>query len=240
MGSVEIQVDNVLFAGFAGGDGMLLVEDGENSGFAWIEVNGPGGPFGVYCYRGSTSGGLFYEILYREYASMGSEDRGIVRGDGGGTCNVDVTGSVLTGTPSPPPAHSDTLQNYNPGGSTNISVSDSVVWASWDKCFQNETGDNPMILTNVFVMTPGYSEQLWQGPTIPGPLDGYYHTTADAVITGSTILGAANDRRTAIGDSELYGADSNHTNLGGNTTLASPPPPPAIPTHAQLDAIWSP
>jgi hypothetical protein len=237
-----IQVDNVLFAGFAGGTGMMLVEQGaENSGFAWMEINGPGGSFGVYCHNGSTSGGLFYELLYRQYASMGSDDRGIIRGDGeGGTCNVDITGSVLTGTPSPPPAHADTLQNYNPGGSTNISVSDSVIWASWDKCFQNEPGDHPILITNAFLMSPGYSEQLWQGAPIGGPLDGYYHTTATAVITDSTILGAAANSRTQIGDSELYSSGSNHTNLGGNITLASLPTPPAMPTHTQLDSVWSP
>jgi hypothetical protein len=239
MGSVKIQVDNVLFAGFAGGNGSLLVEGGENSGFAWIEINGPGGTFGVYCYGGSTSGGLFYELLYRQYASMGSEDRGVIRGDGG-TCNVDVRGSVLTGSPTPPPSHSDTLQNYNPGGSTNISVSDSVVWASWDKCFQNEGGDNPMILTNVFVMTPGYSEQLWQGSTIPGPLDGYFHTTAAVEYRDSTLVGAGNSSwPIPVWNSELY-KPGTYTDKGGNTILGSLPSPPTPPTHTQLDAIWSP
>jgi hypothetical protein len=96
------------------------------------------------------------------------------------------------------------------------------------------------MIDNVFMMDPSNSEALWEGPPIPGPLGGYYHTAADAVITRSTILGAANDRRTAIEDSELYASDSNHTDLGGNTTLATRPAPPTTPTHGQLDAIWAP
>jgi hypothetical protein len=244
LGSTTIRVDALLFAGYAGGTGQLLVEDngsnGKGSGFAWTDFSNPGGRLVVYCNRGARSKGLFYELVYRQYMSIPSDDRGGTRGEAG-ICNMEVVGSVIAGDPSPAPsAHADSFQNYNPGGETNISIRDSVVWSSWDKCFQNETGDDPIMIDNVFMMDPSNSQALWAGPPIGGSLGGYFHTTADAVITNSTVLGSAHSDRTAIGDSELHRANSNHTDLGGNTTLASRPTPPATPTPAQLDSIWAP
>ena len=44
---IDIRSDNVLIAGFDN-DGYMLVSSGSNSGFAWIEVDGPGGGLAVH------------------------------------------------------------------------------------------------------------------------------------------------------------------------------------------------
>jgi len=239
IGDVEIRASNLLFAGFSQASGAMKVTQGSNSGFAWIESDGTDAYLAVFGNGGDIADGFFYEILYRQYADPGAEDRGGVRASNNGSGTMLVVGSVLTGTVDPPPAHADTLQVYfDSGASGFITIRDSVIWPSWDKALQGHTGKN-FELDNVYIVSPTNATALWPGP---GSIDfgQPFHTTAAADYRNSTIIGAGHPGEPIrVWDSELYEFPT-AIDMGGNTVLTKRPPPPRVPTHEELDAIWSP
>ncbi|MGB5697630.1 MAG: hypothetical protein WBM46_18395, partial [Polyangiales bacterium] len=239
-GGVDIRADNLLVAGFDN-DSNMVVSKGTNSGFAWMEIDGPGGGIAVYGNNGDTANGFFYEVVYRQYAASGMGDRGGVRATSNGHATMLVVGSILTGTTDPPPTyHADTLQIYYEGGSSGeITIRDSVLWPAYDKALQAGAATD-FFLDNVFIMSPGEANNLWTGPGAPLGLGGYYSTTASVDMNGCTIVGALYpDFDHRVSNSALW-KPGNYIDMGGNTTLSARPSPTRYPTHAELDAIWSP
>ena len=235
---IDIRGDNVLIAGFDN-DGYMLVSSGSNSGFAWIEVDGPGGGLAVHG-NVDVASGFFYEIVYRQYAAPGTGDRGGVRASGNGRATMLIVGSILTGTIDPPPTyHADTLQIYYDAGSSGaISIRDSVVWPAYDKALQAGS-KKELFLDNVFLVAPSEANIIWPGPGSLN-LGGYYHTTGSANMVKCTVLGRNHpDFDVTVSNSKLWDPGK-YSDAGGNTILRARPSPPAPPTSAQLDAIWSP
>ncbi|MGB5696723.1 MAG: hypothetical protein WBM46_13780 [Polyangiales bacterium] len=237
-GDIQIRASNLVVAGFSQSGGIKVTQ-GSNSGFAWIESAGTNAYLAVFGNGGDHADGFFYEVLYRQYSNPGTDDRGGVRAGNNGSAHMLVVGSVLTGTVDPPPAHSDTLQVYFDSGATgSITIRDSVIWPSWDKALQGHTGKN-FELDNVYIVSPTNATALWPGP---GSIDfgQPFHTTAAADYRNSTIIGAGHPREPIrVWDSELYEFPT-AIDMGGNTVLTKRPPPPRVPTHEELDAIWSP
>ena len=245
LGGATIRVDGLLFAGYAGGTGQLLVQgnglNGKGSGFAWMDMGSTnGGRLVVYCNASNeNSYGFFYEILVRHYGSQ--EDRGGVRGSGGGDCKYEMVGSHIAGDNGPLTGHPDTLQDYNPSpGTSTTTIRDSILWSSTDKVIQGEwPGGNPFIIDNSMLIGPSDSRSLWTEESL-NLNSANVCVNAIATITNSTTLGKFNGPYVGIGDSVIYGTSSGFINLGGNTTTGTRPTPPPYPTDAQLDAIWSP
>jgi hypothetical protein len=224
-----------MFAGFRSG-GSLIVQGGENSGYAWIEGDSLGF-YSVYAYDGVVSKGFYYEVVLREFAKAGQGDRGGIRANKNGDATMLVVGSILTGTPDPPPAHADTLQvYYDSGGYGFITVRDSILWPSYDKMFQGVRGE--LHVSNSFLMSPGEANALRRGLNLGGVYWG-----GAGKVDHCTVLGAAYPVNRGEGvptsNSELWKPDV-YKDLGGNKILNSRPSPPPVPTHEQLDAIWSP
>jgi hypothetical protein len=238
-GKANIRSSNLLIAGF-GATSTMLVSSGSNSGFAWIENSNGSGQVAVYGNGGDVASGIFYEILYRRFSAPGLGDRGGIRAGGGGYANMLVVGSVLTGDPSEPPAHADTLQSYYDSGAGGlITVRDSVVWPSWDKAYQGEGNTLAFVNDNVWIASPSNATKLWPGP---GSINfgQPFHTTATAEYRNSTIIGPGHpDTSIRVWDSELFEFPS-AIDMGGNAVLTQRAAPPPVPTHEQLDAIWSP
>lgn len=235
-GSVEIRASDLLIAGFSLSHNMR-VGDGTNSGFAWIESNGGIGRIDCSALQGGTTSCLFYELVYRDFGVTG--DRGQLAADKGGSANMLIVGAIVTGDPSPPPAHADNLQVYHAGGGTgHVTIRDSVIWPGWDKAFQGQSETFTFDLYNIWITSPRMANGLWPG----APL-GYsqpFHTTAVAAFHDSTIHGPAHPGHVVrVWNSEIYDWPT-YTDMGGNTTLSSTVAPPEVPTHEQLDAIWSP
>jgi len=238
-----IKVSNVLLAGYAIDSGQVYAP-ALNSGFAWMEASGSPGMIRANCAGATnTVDALFYEIVYPKYGT-GHDDRSHAWGSGCST-TMTIVGSYLAGMRNPPPAHADTLQNYNTAGYTRVYLYDSVLWSSWDKSIQCEDanknpGDVAFDVRNTFITSPGMAEGLFPG-TVGGPLSGYYSITcADFICDGCLIAGEVNGSHApTVQNSELYQVH-NHVDGGGNTDLGSPPTAPPIPTHTQLDAIWAP
>jgi hypothetical protein len=245
LGSTTIRVDGLLFAGYAGGTGQLLVQgnglSGKGSGFAWLDMGSTdGGRLVVYCNASSeNSYGFFYEIVIRHYGSQ--SDRGGVRGYNGGDCKFEMVGSQITGDNGPITGHPDTIQDYNPSpGTSTIGIRDSILGSSTDKVIQGEwPGGNPFTIDNSMLIGPNDSEALWTGESLSFN-DANVCVNAIATITNSTTLGKFNGPYVSIGASEIWGTSSGYTDLGGNTRPSTKPQPPAYPTATQLDAIWSP
>jgi hypothetical protein len=239
MGKADIRASDLLIAGF-GTTSNMLVSSGSNSGFAWIENEDGEGQIAVYGNGGDVARGIFYEVLYRRFSPPGLGDRGGIRAGGGGYADMLVVGSVLTGDPSEPPAHADTLQSYyDSGGGGLITVYDSVVWPSWDKAFQGEGNVLAIVCDNVWIASPSDATKLWPGP---GSINfgQPFHTTAAAEYSNSTIIGPGHlDSSIRVWDSELYEFPT-AIDMGGNTILTQRVAPPPVPSHEQLDAIWSP
>jgi hypothetical protein len=239
-GNVDIRASNLVVAGFSQGRSAMLVTQGSNSGFAWMEIAGPGGYMAVHGNNGDVAEGFFYEIVYRQYAGPGQGDRGGVRSNKNGRGNMLVVGSVLTGTVDPAPEyHADTLQVfYNEGGSGFITVRDSVIWPSWDKAIQGES-TKAFSFDNVYILSPKHANQLWSGPGRIN-LGGSFHTTAITEYRNATIIGPGHpDAPIEVRNSKLYDFPT-AIDKGGNQVLRRRPAPPRVPSHEELDAIWSP
>jgi len=242
--NTTIEVDGLVFAGYAGGSGDMHVQNngfgGTGSGYAWIDNDSNGGDLRVLCNNNSNdSYGFFYEVVTRRYAV--TQDRSAINGYQGGDCRMDMVGVMLAGDPDPPPSHSDTLQFYNPPpGSEFVRIRDSVLWSSYDKVIQGaDENDNDILIDNVFIAGPSHTNQFWPGPPIGSSLGGYNTVAMPGTIINSTFLGSCNPGYTHVQNSELY-QSSGCINGGGNTTLSKAPPIPTYPTPAQLDVIWSP
>jgi len=229
-------------AGYNSTGGQYLVEGNGlsalGSGFAWLDATA-GGRTVVYC-NGDSSNGFFYEVLLRRYAN--TDDRGGTRGTNASNseCRFTMVGSIMAGDPTPPPAHADTLQNYNPAPGLSVyTIRDSVLWSSWDKVIQGEyPGDNPIVIDNSEIIGPNDSSALH-------PQGSFAHNSANicitaiATVTNSTTWGSYNGPVT-VKNSIIYGNGGSYTDLGGNTKPSTRPTPTPYPTDAQLDAIWSP
>jgi hypothetical protein len=245
LGATTIEVDGLLFAGYAGGTGQLLVQgnglNGKGSGFAWMDMGSTsGGRLVVYCNASNeNSYGLFYEIVIRHFGSQ--SDRGGVRGYNGGDCKYEMVGSHIGGDDGPITGHPDTIQDYNPSpGTTKITIRDSVLWSSTDKVIQGEwPGGNPFTIDNSMLIGPNDSESLWNVESLSFN-DANVCVNAIATITNSTTLGKFNGPYVSIGGSQIWGTSSGYVDLGGNTRPSTRPQPPAFPSATQLDAIWSP
>jgi hypothetical protein len=235
----------LLFAGYAGGTGQLLVQgnglNGKGSGFAWMDMGSTsGGRLVVYCNASNeNSYGLFYEIVIRQFGSQ--SDRGGVRGYNGGDCKYEMVGSHIGGDDGPITGHPDTIQDYNPSpGTTKITIRDSILWSSTDKVIQGEwPGGNPFTIDNSMLIGPNDSESLWNAESLSFN-DANVCVNAIATITNSTTLGKFNGPYVSIGGSEIWGTSSGYVDLGGNARPSTRPQPPAFPTATQLDAVWSP
>jgi hypothetical protein len=235
-GQVEIRSSDLLIAGY-GLSHNMRVGNGTNSGFAWMESNDGIGRIDCSALQGGTTSCIFYELVYRDFRNTG--DRGQLAADNGGSANMLLVGSIVTGDPSGLPAHADNYQVYHAGGGTGyVTIRDSVIWPGWDKAFQGQSESFTFDLYNIWVASPSLANRLWPGGSL-----GYsqpYHTTAVADFHGCTINGPAHPGHVVrVWDSEIY-QWSTYTNMGGNKTMNAPVPAPAVPTHEQLDAIWSP
>jgi hypothetical protein len=151
-----------------------------------------------------------------------------------------MVGSIMAGDPAPPPAHADTLQNYNPSpGLSQYLIRDSVLWSSWDKVIQGEyPGDNPIVIQNSDIVGPNDSAALHPDGSFPHN-GANMVITAIATVTGSTTWGNYNGPIT-VKDSIIWGNAGAYTDQGGNVKPSVRPTPTPYPTSAQLDAIWSP
>jgi hypothetical protein len=237
-GDVDIRSSNLVLAGFST-SGAMTVTQGTNSGFAWMEGSGVHAYIGVHGNGGDVADGFFYELVYRQYAAPGAGDRGGVRASNNGSARMLVVGSILTGTVDEPPAHADTLQVYfDSGGSGFITIRDSVLWPSWDKALQGHVGKN-FDVDNVYIVSPSHATALWPGPgqiRFSQP----FHTTGIAEFRNSTLVGRNHpDSPVSVRGSELFDAGP-IVDLGGNKVLKRRPAPPPVPSHEELDAIWSP
>jgi len=236
----NIRASNLLLAGY-GLSGAARVTLGSNSGYAWLEDDAGGSKLMVIGYGGDITNAIFYEIVCRRYAEEGRvDDRGTIQANKNGHADMLIVGSIITGDPSTPPAHADTLQVYNASGGTGkVTIRDSVIWPSWDKAYQGQNEDLTFINDNVWIASPTQASALWRGPgsiNFSQP----FHTTAVAEFRNSTIHGEAHPAHIVkVWDSELYMFTA-FTDKGGNTILRAPVDPPHIPTHEELDAIWSP
>jgi len=235
-GSAELRGSNLLIAGYSLSHNMR-VSDGTNTGFAWIESNEGVGRIDCHALQGGNTSCIFYELVYRDFGVTG--DRGQLAADKGGTANMLLVGSIVTGDPSPPPAHADTLQVYHAGeGTGHVTIRDSIIWPGWDKAFQGQSENFTFDLYNIWTTSPSLANSLWPGGSL-----GYsqpFHTTAVADFHDSTIHGPAHPEHVVrVWDSEIYDWPT-YIDMGGNTTLNSPVAPPEVPSHEQLDAIWSP
>ncbi|MCA9343060.1 hypothetical protein KC950_03565, partial [Candidatus Saccharibacteria bacterium] len=254
---------NVLLAGWETTVMNLIGERGDtvtNSGWAWCEATENAG-LNVFGNNGSHVDGIYYEIVYRDFAGgYRFGDRAGIRSDGGSRDKLDsratltIVGSIITGslTPKTDPndpdwdIHADTLQVwYANGGKGKITVNDSVVWGSYDKMY-NGIGLT-LTMNNVYTIAPSYIPGIYNGPddvSILNSNDIYGVVTSGAsIVRNSTYIGANNpNAQLQIGNSETYDLFSynNYKDLGGNTKLNSIPPPPPTPSHTQLDSIWSP
>ncbi len=216
-----------------------------NSGWAWCEAE----KNAVMLVSGTYADieGLYYEVVYREYADPGLGDRGGTRGNGNsssaGRGIQYIVGSIITGTVDQPPAHADTLQTYYDSYSFgNIYARDSVLWPSWDKMYQGHGSALPEF-DNVYVVSPTLSRQAWNGPSDISFFSQPYHTTGNAKYTNSTIVGNSHPGATLqVSNSEFYNTtrDGRINDQGGNTNLTELPVPSSAPSHEQLDIIWSP
>ena len=125
---------------------------------------------------------------------------------------------------------------------TNLIVDDSYVYASWDRAFQ---GDG-WVINNSYVASPSESEVVWNGldapiefRSVPGVCtQGAYGMESVITFNGGVLLGSVTSNVT-VSNSDIWNT-SGYTDGGGNTILQSRLFPPAIPTHTELDAIWSP
>jgi len=235
-GAVHIRGADLLVAGYSLNSNMRVV-DGTNSGFAWMESNNGSGRIDCHALQGGTTSCIFYELVYRDFRATG--DRGQLAADNGGSANMLIVGSIITGDPSGLPAHADNVQVYHAGGGTGyVTIRDSVIWPGWDKAFQGQSENFTFDLYNIWITSPSLANSLWPGGSL-----GYsqpYHTTAVADFHNSTINGPAHSGHVVrVWDSEIYNW-STYTNMGGNKTVGSTIAPPAVPSHTQLDAIWSP
>lgn len=236
----NIRASNLLIAGYAlsGGARVTL---GSNSGYAWLEDDAGGSKLMAIGYGGDITSAIFYEIVFRRYAPEGRlDDRGTIQANKDGRADMLIVGSVITGDPSTPPAHADTLQVYNASGGTGkVTIRDSVIWPSWDKAYQGQNEDLTFINDNVWIASPAMASSLWSGP---GSIDFSqpFHTTAVAEFRNSTVHGEAHPGHVVkVWDSKLYMFKA-FADMGGNRNLRAPEEPPPVPTHQQLDAIWSP
>jgi hypothetical protein len=239
LSGVFIGSSNLVFAGYAHSGSSLAVAEGVNSGFAWMESDA-GGLIWSLGENGDITEAFFYEIVYRQFAPTGQGDRGGIRASYSGRSDMLVVGSIITGTTDAPPAHADTFQVYWNGASGSVTVRDSIIWPSWDKANQGMSSTNVFHYDNVYLSSPSHANTLWPGP---GTLNFSqpYHTTGVSDFHNSTIIGGNHPSFFInIWDSELYDAGSAWNDMGGNTVLDERPAPPLVPTHEELDAIWSP
>jgi hypothetical protein len=204
-----------------------------------MEIDGPGGRLYARGHDYPTDG-FFYEIVHRQYFSGGANgnDRGGAR-SAQHDVDVLVVGSIITGDESPSPAHADTWQIYYTSGDVNTTFRDSILWASWDKVLQGQ-GGNDFTIDNCTLIEPSEANAIWPGGGIN--LEGFHaiQGLGRSTIDSSTILGSTPDPVT-ISNSLLWQQTSSEpTDGGGNKTLTSRPSPPSVPSHSQLDAIWSP
>jgi len=225
-----------VLAGYSG-DSSLIWRTSSNAGVAWIEAE-QGGTIYLDGNSGKSANGFIYELMHRQFGSAGLNDRIIGRTTGGGVTNLTVVGSVITGDPGPPGEHADTVQFYHQGGSGRAVFYDTVIWPSWDKVFQGQNDLGLYDCFNCWTASPSEANRLWPGGSL-GFSQGV-HTTAVVEYRNSTINGEGHPGHVIkVWDSEVFGF-TNYTEMGGNTTRGAPIDPPPVPTHEQLDAIWSP
>jgi hypothetical protein len=243
--TLDTAADNILFAGYKASSGSELKKDygSTNSGFAWIEMYGDS-TIWFLANGDGVSSGLLFEVVMLDYGSTSLSDRMNCTCSGGGQRNTCViVGSILNGgrCPAGPPndCHSDTLQCFGTNGCAgpvNVLVHDSLVFPAWDKVFQGGN-ECPTDFSNNLVVGPGYADDLWPGS--PAVSSQPYHTTWDnATHVDSTTVGGCWGPSMTL-DSGEYVGGGNCTKINGAapTTL---PPRITLPTHNQLDEIWSP
>ena len=215
--NAEIQVDNLLIAGYGGGAANIGAGQCVNCGYAWIEsraANGHGS-FSASCGVGASERleSIWYEIVFANYADWGQDyDRGGMYGvpNEVSDCRMLIRGWYIAGVTCPdnkPPGincHSDTIQEVLwPGSTCVFEIHDSIFWPSEDKVMQTSSWDSPCnspadVYNSTFI-SPPYAESLWTGDPIsyngstlgwypPGPQP--FHTTANVHFRDSTLIGA--------------------------------------------------
>jgi hypothetical protein len=250
LGATTIQVNGVVFAGFAVNSGQLLIEGngsgGLGSGFAWIDTTGNGASRQVvYCNGTDQSNGFFYETITRGYVT--ASDRGGIRGQSGGSCRFQMVGSIMAGDSGPIGDHPDTLQVYNEGPSPFLLIKDSIIFSSTDKVIQGEwPSDDTWTIQNSYILGPSGTTARWPNGGLPS-FPNSVSITAEANVTDSDIINQFNcGGGCTMANSILWNASGGYTDLGGNLEcpgdVGCPASYPAFsfPTDAQLDSIWSP
>jgi hypothetical protein len=229
----RIEGSGLLLAGWTLA-GSIRVTNSTNSGVAWSEADSSLWFATEATTTKARAQGLMYEVVARTYKN--DSDRVRVRATGSGaTATLDVVGSWLTGSSAAPPAHADTIQVLNQsGGSTHVTIADSVIWPSWDKALQGDGTGQVFTINRSWIAEPSVANQFFPGLD----LSGHHAITAVAEVRDSTLLGSVhNEYPVRVSGSLLYSA-TGIVNGGGNTTTAELPAPPPARTHAELDRIW--